>query len=231
LRRLRLSICLLLIIILPCQAGAAAAPEAVKRLEASLKTLTQIMASPRTVIPSALLQKASAVVIIPNMVKASFLLGARYGRGVLMVREEDGRWGNPVFIILGGGSFGLQLGLQSTDLVLVSRRGTMLDKRTRRNVMLGADASIMVGVIGIQMDENTSTDLGTEIYSFSQTTGLTAGFSLQGTHLRLDDVSTAALYGKSSVRAKDVLAGKVDTVSNEVLRFRERFVRIAGSTS
>lgn len=221
---------LLFIMILPCRTEAAADPDAAARLQESLKTLSQIMASPRTSIPPALLQKASAVVIIPNMLKASFLVGARYGKGVLMVRGEDGRWGNPVFILFGGGSFGLQVGLQSTDLVLVCRRGTVLDEHTRRNIILGADGSIMIGTMGIQMDENAAADLGTEIYSFSRTAGLTAGFSLQGTQLRLDDSTTAGLYGKSSLRARDVLSGKVDTVSTDVLRFREGFLKITGSS-
>lgn len=205
-------------------------PDAAARLKESFQTLSQIISSPRTAIPPSLLQKATAIVIIPNMLKASFLVGARYGKGVLMVRGGDGRWGNPVFVVLSGGSFGLQMGLQSTDLVLVCRRGTMLDEKTRRNVILGADASIMAGTLGIQIDENAAADLGTEIYSFSRTAGLTAGFSLQGTQLRLDDASTAELYGKSSVRARDVLAGRIDTVSTEVLRFRDGFNRITGSS-
>ena len=229
-RRLQLSIYLILITLLPCQTMAAADPEAAARLQESLKTLTQIMSSPRTAIPPALLQKATTVVIIPNMFKASFLVGARYGKGVLMIREEDGRWGNPVFITFSGGSFGLQVGLQSTDLVLVCRRGTVLDEHTRRNILLGADASIMAATLGIQMDENATADVGTEIYSFSSTAGLTAGFSLQGTQLRLDDSTTAGLYGKSSVRARDVLAGKIDTVSTDVLRFREGFTKIIGNS-
>lgn len=229
-RRLPLSFFLLLIMLLPLQTWAAVDPDAAARLQESLKTLSQIIASPRTPIPPSLLQKASAIVIIPNMLKASFLVGARYGKGVLMVRGTDGRWGNPVFVVLSGGSFGLQMGLQSTDLVLVCRRGTMLDEHTRRNIILGADASIMAGTLGIQIDENTSADLGTEIYSFSRTAGLTAGFSLQGTQLRLDDATTAELYGKSSVRARDVLTGKIDTVSTDVLRFREGFNRITGSS-
>lgn len=216
--------------VLPFLTGAAVAPETAARLHESLKTLTQIMTSPRTAIPTGLLQKATAVVIIPNMLKASFLVGARYGKGVLVVRGADGRWGNPVFVILSGGSFGLQMGLQSSDLVLVCRRGTVLDENTRRTIILGADASIMAGTLGIQIDENAATDLGTEIYSFSRTAGLTAGFSLQGAQLRLDETSTAELYGRSGMRARDVLAGKVDTVSGDVLRFRDGFIKLTGGS-
>jgi lipid-binding SYLF domain-containing protein len=221
--------CLFLALILPCRAGAAADPVSAARLQESLKTLSQVIASPQTTIPAALLQKATAIVIIPNMVKASFLVGARYGKGVLMARGEDGRWGNPVLVSLGGGSFGLQMGVQSTDLVLVFRRGRVLDMKTKGNVLLGADVSIVAGTLSLTMDENTGADLGTEIYSFSRSRGLNAGFALQGAHLRLDDAATAGLYGKSSLTAQDVLAGKIDTISTDVLRFRDGFSRLTGS--
>lgn len=229
-KRYACMICLFLFALLPCRGEGAADPAAAARLQESLKTMSQFMASPRTAIPHPLLQRATAVVIMPNMLKASFLVGARYGRGVLVVRSEDGRWGNPVFVTLRGGSFGLQAGLQSTDLILVARRGRVLDENTRKNLLLGADASIVAGTLGIQMDENTAADIGTDIYSFSRTAGLTAGFSLQGAQLRLDDASTAALYGKGGLRARDVLAGRVDTVSTEVLRFREGFARVVGGS-
>lgn len=216
--------------VIPVQTASAADTSTAVRLQESLKTLSRIMASPQTEIPPVLLQKATAMIIIPDMVKASFFIGARYGKGVLMVRGDDGRWGNPVFVTLGGGSFGLQMGLQSTDLVLVFRRGTVLDMKTKGNVILGADVSIVAGNLSLHMDENTGADLSTEIYSFSRSAGLTAGFALQGAHLRLDDAATASLYGKSSLTAQQVLAGRVATVSTDILRFREGFTKITGGT-
>ena len=120
-KRLRLLMSLLLLILFPLQSPAATDPVVSARLEDSLLTFSRIMASPQTAIPSILLQKAEGIAIIPGMVRASFFVGARFGKGVLMVRGKNGQWSNPVLININGGSFGLQMGLQSTDLVLVFR--------------------------------------------------------------------------------------------------------------
>ena len=183
---------------------------------------------PQTAIPSILLARAEGIAIFPGMVRASFFVGARYGRGVLMVRGKDGQWGNPVLININGGSFGLQMGLQSTDLVLVFRRSRALEMNAKKTVILGTDVSIVAGTLALHMDETTESDLNAEIYSFSRSTGLNAGFALQGSTLRLDDASTAALYRRKGLKAQDVLRGKVETATPEVLRFRENFVKITG---
>jgi lipid-binding SYLF domain-containing protein len=211
---------------LPCPAAADAVVSA--RLQDSLLTFSKIMVSPQTAIPSVLLQKAEGIAIIPGMVRASFFVGARFGKGVLMVRGKNGQWGNPVLININGGSFGLQMGLQSTDLVLVFRRSRALEIKATKNVILGTDVSIVAGTLALHMDETTESNLNAEIYSFSRSTGLNAGFALQGATLRLDDAATATLYGKKGLTAQEVLWGKVDVATPEVLRFRENFVKITG---
>ena len=100
--------------------------------------------------------------------------------------------------------------------------------KATKNVILGTDVSIVAGTIALHMDETTDSGLNAEIYSFSKSTGLNAGFALQGATLRLDDAATAALYGKKGLTAQEVLWGKVETATPEVLRFRENFVKITG---
>ncbi len=228
-KRSGLLMSLLLLILFPLQSPAAADPVASARLQNSLLTFSRIMASPQTAIPPILLRSAEGIAIIPGMVRASFFVGARFGKGVLMVRGKKGQWGNPVLITINGGSFGLQMGLQSTDLVLVFRRSRALEMKATRNVILGTDVSIVAGTLGLDMDETTESDLNAEIYSFSKSTGLNAGFALQGATLRIDDTATAALYGKKGLTAQDVLWGKVETATPEVLRFRDNFVKIIGN--
>jgi lipid-binding SYLF domain-containing protein len=229
-KRLWFLMTLLVLFLFPLQNPLAADPVLSARLQDSLLTLSKIMASPQTAIPPILLARAEGIAIIPGMVRASFFMGARFGKGVLMVRGKNGQWGNPVLININGGSFGLQIGLQSTDLVLVFRRSRALEMKAKRNVILGTDVSIVAGTLGLDMDETTESDLNAEIYSFSRSTGLNVGFALQGATLRLDDAATAALYGKKGLTAQDVLWGKVDTATPEVLRFRENFIKITGKT-
>ncbi len=227
-KRLWLLMSLLLLIFFPLQSIAGADPVVSDRLQDSLLTFSRIMVSPQTAIPHILLQKAEGIAIIPGMVRASFFVGARFGKGVLMVRGKNGQWSNPALININGGSFGLQMGLQSTDLVLVFRRSRALEMKAKKNVILGTDVSIVAGTIALHMDETTDSGLNAEIYSFSRSSGLNAGFALQGATLRLDDEATAALYGKKELLAQDVLWGKIETATPEVLRFRESFVKITG---
>ncbi|HVN70451.1 MAG TPA: lipid-binding SYLF domain-containing protein, partial [Desulfomonilia bacterium] len=189
---------------------------------------SMIMASDQSAVPPALLQRAEGIAIIPNMVRASFFLGARFGKGILMVRGKDGRWSNPALITINGGSFGLQMGLQSTDLVLVFRRSRALETKAKGNIILGTDVSIVAGTLGLHMDENTEADLRAEIYSFSRTKGLNVGFALQGATLRFDDAATSSLYGKRGLTAQEVLWGKAEPVPPEVLRFNEVFAKLSG---
>lgn len=214
----------------PLQGGCADDP-AVRRLQNSLAALSRIMSSPSSAIPQALLQRASAVAIVPGVFKVSFLIGTRFGKGVLVARGDDGRWGNPVFVTLGGGSFGIQAGLQSTDLVLVYLKGKPSVGVPRGRSLVGADAALIVGTRGVQMDENKSTDMETEVYSFSQTSGLTVGFSLNGMQLRLDDQATSSLYGRAGIKAADVISGRVNAASPETLWFRAAFLKTIGPST
>jgi len=225
-RRSRLLILVLLGIVFPSYGPAITDPTVTARLQDSLQTFSKIMSSPQSAIPPVLLQKAEGIAIIPNMIRASFFVGARLGKGVLIVRDKDRHWSNPVFITINGGSFGLQMGLQSTDLVLVFRRSRALETKAGGDILLGTDVSIVAGTMALHMDENTEADLRAEIYSFSRSTGLNVGFALQGATMRMDDTATATLYGKRGLSAHDALWSKVETASPDVFRFKEGFIRI-----
>ena len=230
-KRLSVSMILLLAVFSPSLSSAAVDAPVGTTLNGSIQAFSVIMTSPDTSIPPILLQTASGIIIIPNMVKASFLMGVRYGKGVLMVKYKDGRWSNPVIITITGGSFGLQMGIQSTDLILVFTRSQALDMKSKGNVLLGADVSIVAGSLNFKLDENDEASQKGEVYSFSKAVGLNAGFALQGAYIRMDDDATATVYGKSRLTAYDVLWGRAVTVPPDVLRFKENFNRLTEKTS
>jgi len=220
-RRMRLLLVLLLVFLFSYQAIAAPDSAGATRLQNALQVFTKTMAAKRATLPSSFLEQASGIIIIPRLVKMSFLFGARRGKGVLIVKNGGGNWGNPVMITVTGGSVGLQAGISSSDVVMVFRRNTPHDIKSQGNFIMGADVSLVAGIIGLQMDENTDAGLQTEIYSFSHSVGLNAGFALQGSSLKVDEAATSALYGRSGLSSKDILSGKVDPIPLEVTRFRQ----------
>jgi lipid-binding SYLF domain-containing protein len=160
--------------------------------------LTEIMRIPERGIPPSLLDEAQAIAIVPGMIKAGFVVGARHGRGVLLVRTADGGWSSPACVTITGGGVGFQAGAQATDLVLVFKNRGSLESflSGRGKFTLGADAAVAAGPVGRQAGAGTDAMLSSEIYSYSRSRGLFAGVSLEGAALRLDWRSTAGLYGE-----------------------------------
>ncbi len=148
-------------------------------------------------IPPAMLKDARGVAIIPQVVKAGFLVGGRFGRGVVLTRQPNGGWGEPVFVTLAGGSFGLQAGVQAADLVLVFKTPRSLDRVLRGGgkLTLGGDVGVAAGPVGRQAEAATDAQLKAEIYSYSRSRGLFAGVSLQGAALWADVWAGQAFYG------------------------------------
>ena len=159
-------------------------------------------------IPPALLQDARGVAVIPNVVKAGFVLGGRFGRGVVLIRQADGTWGNPVFLTLAGGGIGWQAGVQSTDLVLVFKTSNGLDRilRGQSKLTLGADVGVAAGPVGREAAAATDGQLKAEIYSYSRSRGLFAGLSVEGAGLLMDCEANEALYQVRGGRPADVMA-------------------------
>jgi len=170
-------------------------------------------------IPDRLLERAYAIAVIPDLTKIAFFAGGRWGHGVLVVRDKDGRFSGPSFIAVGGGSFGWQWGIQSTDIVLVftSRKG--VEGIAGGKITLGADASVAAGPLGRTASAATDPMFKAEVYSYSRSRGVFAGLALDGSVLRMDDDANDAFYGKHNVSASDILAGNVKSNDDSARRF------------
>jgi lipid-binding SYLF domain-containing protein len=182
-------------------------------------------------IPPALMQDAKAVAVIPHIVKAGFVVGGRFGRGVLSIRQPDGTWSNPLFITLGGGSIGWQVGVQSTDLVLIFKTSPSLDRilRGRGKLTLGGDVAVAAGPVGRQAEAATDVQLRAEIYSYSRSRGLFAGISLEGAAMLVDCGAIAAFYGVRDGTPAEMLALRGVAVPAEVVRLHQELANLSMS--
>ena len=212
----KLLVCLssILLTLSPIDSEAAGASDQSKdddRLRNCGTVLKEILDVPDN-IPHDLLDKADCVVVFPSVVKAAFIVGASYGRGAMSCRrgqEFRGPWGAPTMMALEGGSFGLQIGGDATDFVLLvmnesGARGILASK-----VKLGGDAAVAAGPVGRDASAESDVSLRAEILSYSRSRGLFAGVSLEGSTIRPDNGDNRRVYGKN-ISARDiVLSGKV----------------------
>jgi lipid-binding SYLF domain-containing protein len=180
------------------------------RLWDSSEIIRRLLFAPDHDIPTGLLRKAECVAVIPQTKKLAVVFGARYGRGAVSCRgtEGDGAWGAPSMISLAGGSFGWQLGVQSTDLVMVFMTAGSVWHLLRDRVIVGAEAAAAAGPLGRAASAETTVSLRAEILTYAQSRGLFAGLSLNGAVLRPDDDANKVLY-KRSVSAHDLLLSKI----------------------
>jgi lipid-binding SYLF domain-containing protein len=186
---------------------AAAAEREAEIIENSLKVLTEVQSMPDLQVPDWLLQRAEGIAILPEVVKAgAFLVGGRGGTGVLLVRHRDGSWSNPLFVGIGAGSVGFQLGIQATDLVLVFTTRKSIDGIADGKITLGGEAAAVAGPVGRTASAATSVTLDAEVYSYSRAEGLFAGVSLEGSMLFIRDKANERFYGKNGVIASDIIA-------------------------
>jgi lipid-binding SYLF domain-containing protein len=158
------------------------------------EVLNEMMMLPARRIPESLLADAQALVIVPDLLKGGFVLGIRYGRGIVVVRDERGMWGAPEFVTLTGGSIGYQIGIQATDIVLVFKTRTSVQGLLNGKFTLGADAAAAAGPVGREAAAATDGMLRAEIYTYSRSRGLFAGVSLDGSVLQMDRRATASYY-------------------------------------
>ncbi|MEK6246751.1 MAG: lipid-binding SYLF domain-containing protein [Planctomycetales bacterium] len=176
----------------PVEAQTLSREEAI--VTAAKAVLDETMALPVRQIPAFLLSDAQGVAIVPGVVKGGLVIGVRHGRGVMVIRNEDGSWTGPAFLTLTGGSVGWQIGIQSTDVILVFRTRESVNELLRGKFTIGADASVAAGPIGRKASAATDASLKSEILSYSKSRGLFAGVSLDGTALEIDPVANAAYY-------------------------------------
>jgi lipid-binding SYLF domain-containing protein len=185
---------------------ARAATTEAEMIEKSMTVLRDLQAISDTRIPDLLLSKAEGIVILPANVKVGLIFGARFGNGVMLVRNEDRSWSNPVFVSTGGGSWGFQAGGQVADIVLVLTTRQSVEGITDGKLTLGADASAAAGPVGRTAMASTSVTLDAEVYAYSKTQGLFAGVSLEGNGIFIWKKANKRFYGDES--AANILASK-----------------------
>ena len=184
--------------------------EAVKdRLDNAGAVLHEIMAAPDRGIPQEVLDHAKCIAVVPHMIKGGLVFGAENGRGVATCRTENG-WSAPAFFAITGGNWGLQIGVEGVDLVMVFQGDRGMQRMISSNFQLGADASAAAGPVGRHASANTDWKLDTEVLTYSRAKGLFAGLTLTGANLRRDDDSMNAFYGHE-VSTHSVLRGEVAT--------------------
>jgi lipid-binding SYLF domain-containing protein len=179
------------------------------RMDNAGKVLREVMATPDKGIPEEVLEHARCVAVVPHMIKGGFVFGAENGRGVATCRTENG-WSAPAFFAITGGSWGLQIGLEGVDLVMIIQNERGMQKLLSSKFQLGADASAAAGPVGRHASADTDWKLDTEILTYSRAKGAFAGLTLTGASIRRDDDSMRAIYGRS-VTTRSVLMGKVAT--------------------
>ncbi len=198
-----------------CLAGAAtlsahaAADKATldSRIQAATDTINQIMMVPDKAIPNKIAQQATCIGVIPGLKKGAFIFGAEYGRGVVTCRTGHG-WSAPAFITLGGGSFGLQLGGESTDVVLVAVNDKGFEDLLKSKFKIGGDAAAAAGPVGRNSQAATDILLKAELLTYSRSKGLFAGIDLTGTSVTQSSDDTTTYYGAPHTY-EDILKGNV----------------------
>jgi len=183
---------------------AAAATREERRVADASDVIDQLLRIPEKTIPPALLARAYAVAVIPNVVKVGLGFGARRGKGIIVVRQDDDSWSNPAFIALTGGSIGWQVGAQSTDVILVFRTRRGVENIANGKLTLGADASIAAGPVGRHTSIATDIQFQAEVVSYSRSRGLFAGVALEGAGVTMDRKANSAFYGSTSMTPEKI---------------------------
>jgi lipid-binding SYLF domain-containing protein len=196
------------------------------RLADAARVMREMLEAPDGNIPTDLLRRSSGIIIFPGVLKAGLGVGGHYGRGVILRKyPTSGGWGPPAFISLMGGSFGWQIGVQSTDLVLLVMTDVGLKSLFRDKLTLGADASVAAGPVG--RDASASTDIGLNagILSYSRAKGIFAGISIKGSIIEPDWEANEAYYGSDSSLIDIFFRGRgtVSRSGGELIRLLNRY--------
>ena len=178
----------------------------VDRMDHAGRVLHEIMAAPDKGIPQEVLEHAKCVAVVPHLLKGGFVIGAENGRGVATCRTADG-WSAPAFFSITGGSWGLQIGVEGVDLVLIIQDDKGMQQLIGSGFELGGDASAAAGPVGRHASADTNWKLETEVLTYSRAKGLFAGVTLNGASIRRDDDSTEAIYGRD-VPTRRILQGE-----------------------
>jgi lipid-binding SYLF domain-containing protein len=199
-----LSLALLLGVNLIVSGAAASDREERERAQNAAKAFREIMAAPDQSVPQELLDRAECVAVFPSVKKGGFVVGAQYGKGLISCRRAEGSWGSPAFFTIGGGSFGLQIGGQAVDLVLLIMNESGIDGLLQDRFEIAAGAAASAGPVGRNTHASTDILLKAQILSYSRSRGLFGGLELKGAVITQDKEANHNVYGKS-ISARDIL--------------------------
>lgn len=199
----------------PARAAGAAKEEA--RLLTAATVLEEFRREPDRGLPTWMLERAYGVAVIPEVIKGAVILGGRHGNGVMSIRDANGRFGNPIFISLTGGSVGFQWGAQATDIVLVFATRRSVDEFGRGAFTLGASGSVAAGPIGRAGE--AAAGVSAEVYAYSRSRGLFAGVALDGTLIKFDGRANRRFYNTYEIDTAAITSGRVHKDSESARRF------------
>ena len=189
--------------------AASAREDSIDRLKMSTDVLRQLTEAPDKGVPQEVIDSSKCIVVVPHLVKGGFVFGAKHGRGVATCRTADG-WSAPAFISVGGGSWGLQIGVEGVDLVMFVMNDQGLEHLLSSKFQLSGEGSAAAGPVGRHASAGTDWKLNTELLTYSRSKGVFAGLTLEGAVIEKDDDSTLAIYGKDA-GFRPILMGKVST--------------------
>jgi SH3 domain-containing YSC84-like protein 1 len=183
--------------------------DTVARLQSSVDVLHSIMATPDKGIPEEVLSNAKCIVVVPNLIKGGFIFGGKHGRGVATCRTSEG-WSAPAFVSVGGGSWGLQIGVEGVDLVMLVMNDQGFQHLLSSKFELTGEGSVAAGPVGRHASAGTDWKMNTEMLTYSRSKGVFAGLTLEGAVVEQDNDSTHAIYGRHMM-FRNILSGKVTT--------------------
>jgi SH3 domain-containing YSC84-like protein 1 len=183
--------------------------DSVARLQSSVDVLHAIMATPDKGIPEEVLSNAKCILVVPDLIKGGFIFGGKHGRGVASCRTSDG-WSAPAFVSVGGGSWGLQIGVEGVDLVMLVMNDQGFQHLLSSKFQLTGEGSAAAGPVGRHASAGTDWKMNTQVLTYSRSRGAFAGLTLEGAVVQQDNDSTRAIYGKHMM-FRDILSGKAST--------------------
>ncbi len=183
--------------------------DSVARLQSSVDVIHAIMATPDKGIPEEVLNDAKCILVVPNLIKGGFIFGGKHGRGVASCRTAEG-WSAPAFVSVGGGSAGLQIGLEGVDLVMLVMNDQGFQHLLSSKFELTGEGSVAAGPVGRHASAGTDWKMNTEVLTYSRSKGVFAGLTLEGAVVEEDNDSTHAIYGRH-LEFRNILSGKVAT--------------------
>jgi lipid-binding SYLF domain-containing protein len=192
-----------------CAWAGSARQDSVARLQSSIDVLHAIMATPDKGIPEEVLSNAKCILVVPDLIKGGFIFGGKHGRGVASCRTSRG-WSAPAFVSVGGGSWGLQIGVEGVDLVMLVMNDLGLQHLLSSKFELTGEGSVAAGPVGRHASAGTDWKMNTEMLTYSRSKGIFAGLTLEGAVVEQDNDSTRAIYGRHMM-FRNILSGSAST--------------------